>query len=411
MPRLQLHLNFKREIQRIQRFALGVDFLWAKRPKNQPLSPQNESLFRSRGNTLLVIAMMGVLVWFLTGWLTPSITTDFVARSQTPPSPTGSRIAVANRGSNTVTLIDVEAEEKLQIELEPGSEPMYAQNPFFSNEIWIGDRANNRVLVYDALRLRRIAEIPTGKGVFHMWNNNTLGQMWVVCDIDKTLTVISLRTKQVLATVPIPRDLAIEFKPHDVTVTATSAIVSLIGAPGNPDGWLVNFSGKSFKEVSRRKVSGDPHLMYWGFSRSSLYVVSQVGDKVLRLNPRTLAITGELDIPGAHGIWANEAETRLFVGNIESADGRNSIYTIDIPTFSIMPGSPANAALPFPHNFMVSIDSSKLFITHSNQGSEFTSVYDLDANGIPVASRLIETGPVPFGIMLIRDPVCLSNLQ
>lgn len=324
---------------------------------------------------------------------------------RTPPSPTGSRIAVANRVAGTVTLIDVTSERELTMELEPGSDPMYAQNPFFSNEIWVGDRGHDRVLVYDALRFRRKAEIPVGAGVFHMWNHGGLGQMWVVGDVDKTLTVISLATKEVLATIPIPAELAdAGFKPHDMTVTANAGIVSLLGA-GTPDGWLIKYSGTTFEETARLRVPGDPHLFYWGFEESRLYVASQAGGKVLELDPETLAITGELDIPGAHGIWADETETFLYVGNITSTDGEAAIYTIDIETFSIVPGSPTAAALPHPHNFMVSIDNTKLFVTHSNSGSSFTSIYDLDETGIPVASRVVETGDIPFGIMLIRDPL------
>lgn len=63
------------------------------------------------------------------------------------------RVAVANRGTNTVTLIEVDSEQKVQIELEEGSEPMYVHSPRFSNELWIGDREFDRVVIYDASRL------------------------------------------------------------------------------------------------------------------------------------------------------------------------------------------------------------------------------------------------------------------
>lgn len=326
-------------------------------------------------------------------------------REGTPPSPTGSRVAIANRAAGTVTLVDVQSEERLEIRLEPGSEPMYAQNPYFSDEIWIGDRGNNRVLVYDALRLRRIAEIPTGAGVFHMWNHGTLRQMWVVCDVDKTMTVISLDTKEVLATVPLPEDLAADFKPHDMTVSADAGIVSLIG-PGS--GWLVKYSGEDFSEEARLQVPADPHMLYWGFEESHLYVASQGGSKVLRVDPSTLEVTGELDVPGAHGIWADERETRLYVTDITSPDGRDSLYTIDIDSFTLVPGSPSSVPLPHPHNVMVSLDNSKLFVTHSAAGSTSNSVLDLDRNGIVVDSRTVESGAIPFGIMLIRDPLAFD---
>ncbi|WP_444931020.1 YncE family protein [Microbulbifer sp. SSSA002] len=324
--------------------------------------------------------------------------------NKVPPSPSGSKIAVANRSDTTITLIDVASEEKLHIELEPGSEPMYAQNPYYSDEIWIGDRGHSRVLVYDALRIRRIAEIPTGNGVFHMWNHGILRQMWVVNDIDKTMTVISLDTKEVLATVAIPRDLHRNFKPHDITVTATSAIVSLLG-PAGEDSWLVEFSGSTFQEIDRLKVPGDPHLMYWGFGLSYLYVASQTDGKLLKVDPDTLTIEAELSIPGAHGIWANEQEEYLYVSDITSSSGQAALYTINISDFTIAQGSPVAAVLPYPHNLMVTIDNDKLFVTHSNTGSEFTTIYDIDKHGIPNNGRIVATGHTPFGIMLVRDPV------
>ncbi len=327
------------------------------------------------------------------------------SRADLPASPTGSRIAVANRQNSTLSLIDVDREHTVQLDFDIGSEPMYAQSPFFSDEIWVGDRSSDRVLVFDALRLRQIAEVPTGRGVFHMWSHHELGQMWVVNDIDKTMTIIALETKNVLATVPIPTDLAPQFKPHDITVTRDGAIVTLLADPPSPLGYLVKYSGTTFQEVGRLQVTGDPHIFHWGFPGSKAYVASQTGGKVLEVEPDTLYITAQLEIPGAHGIWANEEETHLYVTNVESTDGRNSIYTIDLSTFQLVPGSPVDAALPFPHNGMASLTNDKLFITHSNAGSELTSIYDLDANGLPLASRVIRTGLIPFGLMLIRDPL------
>jgi len=319
-----------------------------------------------------------------------------------PPLPTGGRIAVTNRGENTISLIDIASEDVLQIVLDKRSEPMYVQNPLNSDEIWIGDRGRSRVLVYDSLHLRQIAEIPAGRGVFHMWSHPSLGQMWVVNEIDKTLGVMSLETKKGIATVPIPDDLAKTHKPHDITMTPTHVIVSLLSDDKNESGWLLKISGKTYQEVDRLEVPADPRLMHWGLEESRLYVAAQAG-KVLQIDPESFQITGELDIPGAHGIWANEAETYLYVSNIESADGRSSIYTIDIPTFQIVENSPADGALPAPHNLMVSIDNDKLFVTH-NTDTESVAVFDLDKNGIPQKARTIKTGSTPFGIMLVRAP-------
>ena len=110
-------------------------------------------------------------------------------------------------------------------------------------------------------------------------------------------------------------------------------------------------------------------------------------------------------------IWANEQEDHLYVSNVTSTTGVQALYTIDIDSFSIVPGSPVNTVLPHPHNVMSSIDDSKLFITHSNAGSESVSVYDITPSGIPINGRAVETGAIPFGIMLIRDPLCKTKKQ
>ena len=351
----------------------------------------------------MTIAMLAMPLLAMPLLATPLLAEE--KRDDTPESPTGTRIAVANRAGGNITLIDGASERTLTIELEPGSEPMYAQNPFFSDEIWIGDRGNDRVLIYDALRLRRVAEIPTGEGVFHMWNHGTLRQFWVVADVDKSMTVIDLDTRAVLATVPIPADLEADFKPHDITVTPDSAIVTLLGTTDPSVGYLVKYSGSTFEETARLEVGGDPHVFYWGFEESRLYVATQRDGRVLWVDPVTLNICANLKIPGAHGIWANEDETHLYVGNIESADGLASIYTIDIPTFTVT--SIADGVLPNPHNLMVSIDNTKLFVTHSGGDSVSSAVYDVNpATGEVSNGRVVTADANPFGIMLIRDPLC-----
>lgn len=119
------------------------------------------------------------------------------------------------------------------------------------------------------------------------------------------------------------------------------------------------------------------------------------------VDPNTLTINHELDVAGAHGIWGNEQENFLYVGDITS-NGADAIYTIDIETFEITAVS--DAVLPASHNLMVSIDNSKLFVTHSGGAGLYTSIYDLDDEGVPHNGRFVETGATPFGIMLIRDP-------
>lgn len=231
--------------------------------------------------------------------------------------------------------------------------------------------------------------------------------------MDKAMTVIDLASKQVLATVPVPADLTVGFKPHDITVTPTGAIVTLLQTGGEGSGWLVQYSGATFQETNRLEVGDDPHVMYWGFQGSSLYVASQTSDEVLRLDPDDLSVTGRLPVTGAHGIWADEDETRLFVTNIEAGGGTDGLHVINIAdgAFEAVAGSPVDTRFSFPHNVTSSRNADRLFVTHGSNDFEFTSAYDLDADGLPTSSSAIRTGATAFGTVFVPDPFCAGNLS
>ena len=60
-------------------------------------------------------------------------------------------------------MTDVETLEHETLELGEGSEPMYAINPFLSDEIWVGDPSKDHIPVFDAVDLSQIAKAPTGE--------------------------------------------------------------------------------------------------------------------------------------------------------------------------------------------------------------------------------------------------------
>ena len=112
---------------------------------------------------------------------------------KTPPR---GRFIVANRGSGTISVIDAGSKEVLDtLELpaaadEPTPEPMYVVHTHNHNRVFVGDRANDRVAVFDAATMTVEGTVPAGQGVFHMWADPQGKQLWVNNDIDNTTTVI-----------------------------------------------------------------------------------------------------------------------------------------------------------------------------------------------------------------------------
>ena len=130
-------------------------------------------------------------------------------------------IVVTNRSSGSISVIDTKIDEvtgTYQLPAGPNNpEPMYVVFDKRSQRAFVGDRANNQVVVFRATDFSVETTIPVGQGVFHMWADKLGKQLWVNNDIDNTTSVIDLGSLQVIATVPTPADLvSMGGKPHDV---------------------------------------------------------------------------------------------------------------------------------------------------------------------------------------------------
>jgi len=173
-------------------------------------------------------------------------------------------VVVANRASGNVSVIDVATNTATPVSL-PGMntpEPMYVVYSPAGGNVFVGDRANNQVVVLRASDFSVKDTVPAGNGVFHMWASSAVDQLWVNNDVDKTITVIDTITLDVIATVPLPADLVgMGGKPHDVILdpNAPFAYVTMLGF-GGPTDYVIKYSTDSFMELDRAQVGKDPHL-------------------------------------------------------------------------------------------------------------------------------------------------------
>ena len=109
---------------------------------------------------------------------------------------------------------------------------MYVVYVAAKNQVFVGDRANDRVVVFNANDFSVEATVGTGAGVFHMWADPQNKQLWVNNDIDNTSTVIDPVTFGTLATVPMPADLVmLGAKPHDVVLNPRGTYAYVRPAP------------------------------------------------------------------------------------------------------------------------------------------------------------------------------------
>ncbi len=322
--------------------------------------------------------------------------------------PDAGQIVVANRNSGNLSVIDAENDKLLfniplpQAEGEAVPEPMYVTYLSETNEIAVGDRANDRLVFFNLSDYSVNSLVPLGEGVFHSWADPNEEQLWVTNDVDNTVSVVALEEQEVIATIPLAEDLvAAGGKVHDVLLDPVTdfAYVSVLGVEGDTD-VVVKYSRHTFQEVDRALVGDDPHLAATA-SNDLLYVPTQGSNQVSILDRATLDLVKEISIPGAHGAGMpiDRKNFDVFYTTNLPGEGTDALYAIDTKTNKLL-GEPVDAPFPVPHNIALSAEGDKLFVTHSGSNNQ-VSIYTLNEEKLPELSGSVTVGNNPFGLAAV----------
>lgn len=312
------------------------------------------------------------------------------------------RVVVANRASSNLTVIDVKSDRARTVPMpssERPAEPMYVVYSPVGHHVFVGDRANNVVVVFDASDLTVKKAIPVGVGVWHMWISHPWRQLWVVGDVDRTITIIDTVTLEVTGTASVSRELVdLGARPHDVILDPykPAAYVSLVGLSDGSD-YVLKYSLTTFAEVGRQKVGKDPHLsLTW--RNGLLYVPCQGSGQVFVLDRETLRPLPSIPVPGAHGAGMTRNGSRFFTTNF-TANGVEGLFAIDTEANAVIGSTVAPYSTP--HNIALTPNGKKIYVTHSGNNSH-VSVYLMDKkDSAPSLVRTVMTGNNPFGLSYV----------
>lgn len=310
--------------------------------------------------------------------------------------PNRGTVVVANRASADLSLIDVRTDEVTTVALPAGAntaEPMYVV--FASSKVFVGDRANDRVLVYNPVTWRLLDEVPAGAGVFHMWADPLGRQLWVNNDIDNTITVIDTRTLDVIVTIDLPADLvAAGGKPHDVILDRRSAYVTMLGIAGDRD-VVLRYRLRDFTEAARAEVGDDPHVTI-DPARGSLFVATQGSSEVSVLQRFSLNHQDTLSIPAAHGLDITQNGRVVYTTNI-TGGGTDALWAINVNRGEVI-GGPVDSPETVPHNIVLADRDRKLYLTHSGPNTTVTVYAISRENPVPAYLTTVDVGVNPFGL-------------
>lgn len=326
----------------------------------------------------------------------------------------GNYIAVCNRNNNSFSLVNPDTFKPVTHTLPDGGEPMYfvcLYRTFEKRpaELWVGDRANNRLAI---LRLERDKIVPDGflptpAGLFHSMTTQNINARnplaYSTCDIDNLVVVHDIRSRRKLCTIERPKEIAdLDAKPHDVTGIGKYVFVTFVGA-SNGFGYVASYNVKRCKLITYIRTAKDPHIAVR--QRTRLWIAAQGGEVLSRSVPILAPLSNDTSQSSPHGMFISFNRKFLYVTNIAD-EGKNAVVVFNQKNGKKRYCPQIDTTYPTPHNPTASFNGKKLYITHSIGDKPISSAWDIAKNGclIPGSEVIFETGNNPFGTAVVPPP-------
>jgi DNA-binding beta-propeller fold protein YncE len=320
----------------------------------------------------------------------------------------GRQMVVANRGAASISVIDVSSNDVVTIPMPAGAntpEPMYFWYNRTNDLLFVGDRANDRVVAFNPRTYAVVnPNIPAGDAVFHMWGSPTSNRLWVVNDTPRRVSVIDMLALTNIGSFATPADLGPDAIPHDIVTEpdGSAAYVSMLNTNSANNDVVVKYSnGAGFPEVDRGLTGKGPHVGLTG-QNNVLYAPSQGSNLVSVLSRSTLdPVSPPIPMPAAHGIAPSEDGNTMYMTSFPG-NGVDGLHVVD-PTTNFLVNSVDTPAGP--HNVATSTDDTRLYITHSGGASTLVSIFDISgANRTnPLFLTTVNTGINPFGLLGVPE--------
>ena len=321
----------------------------------------------------------------------------------------GDHVAICNRGGGTISLVDPNTLESTEYELPDEGEPMYFGLSQAKSELWVGDRANNRLVIYrmKGCQVELDGYVDTPAGLFHSMITQRLDSEYPIvattCDIDNKIVVHDLTTRRLLATLDPPQE-AIDAgtKPHDITTNGDYIIATFLGGEEG-SGFVACYDAIDFSLLSVLETEADPHVAIR--EETDLFVAAQGGNNpgfVIKASVPDLNVLSSVERPSPHGMFISFDSKYLYTTNI-GGGGESAIDTWDVATGEQMDCPTVTTSNPVPHNPTVSFDGKMIYITHSGATSENNSAFSIGDDGCPDPSseRIFQTDENPFGLFVV----------
>ena len=241
--------------------------------------------------------------------------------------------------------------------------------------VWVGGLGSGDVLRIDPASGKVLARVSIGARAFNL--AAAPGAVWGIANLTNTAARIDTRTGKVTASVPVGNG------PYDIEWGFGSAWVS-----NSLDGTVSRITGK--KVVKTIKVGVEPNGI--AAIGNYLWVTDHTAGKLLRLDPRTNRVTGQVPLSGAD--WVTGSRGSLYVSQETNVVTRVDARTLKVLGRVNVHRNPLGSAIVSGDLWVPCIDSNDIVV--------------VDPTTMKVV-KTIPAGPGPIVVLPVAGHVWVSH--
>jgi Lactonase, 7-bladed beta-propeller len=301
-------------------------------------------------------------------------------------------VVVANQGDASISILDAIDGELLDTIYLPYNEntqemPVPVDIVAVNGVIYVGDKANDRVIAIDAINYNIIRSIGAGSGVGEMAADSRGTQLWVNNVNDNTTTVIDLAYLVPIRTVEASSDAG-NGVVSDV-ILSPSGDAAFITYAGD-GGAIIKYDTRDGSQLEVNSDIGDNAMVSSSYRFNCLYIPSASTDTVRVLFNGDLFQETSFNVTDPYDAEVSQDGKYVYI----SSTSQNSISIVDIGSNELLT-IVVKTEIAAPQKMATT--SNRLFVQHKD--SDYISIYSVtttDPKPVYLGKQMV--GMDPFGM-------------
>ena len=218
---------------------------------------------------------------------------------------------------------------------------------------------------------------------------------WVANADSSTISILSLTSKTVVATIPLPQFNGYPAEPNGVVFTPDGSTAYVTNHDANPGSVIFVIDVASRGILKTIPTDGYPASAAVTPDGSTLWVTNRADSTITIVDTLTNAVTGRISADVPTGIAFNPTGTRAYVAEAELGNTVGYLRVFDVSSTATIARIPVGG---LPHVVKVAPSGHYIFVTNMADGT----ISEIS----PFTNTVIQTIPVPgqhpFGIAFLR---------